>query len=443
MGGAYTAVAEGIDGATSNAASPGVREPFSFGWVDYDVDLDVSLPGEYLSTDFDNRGPQQDARLQSTVDGFFYLHGGAQLQLGELGVSATAELFQYTVNPATGGTGVSLEYGRYHALVGYGLFDNQLVIGSGLRIVTLQVSGTGGAAGHSGTLLTLDGAGPEVGAILKPDGLPFRLGATLRSEVGATVAGVAGQVGGLFGAGGGQPSGPVVVQDGFILPAKATLPWELETGFAFQLGPRPLNPAWLNPYDMESPVRDRIQEARARRELDYAHELDESPPEERSARERGQAAHEAAIRRIEDQELDAESQRLRATRVARNANWPRERITVFGSLLITGKSTRAVSLEGFATQTMQAVGESISVTPRVGIESEPIHDLLVGRVGSYLEPSRFSDGTARQHFTIGGDLKLLPFSPWGIFGDQVWRLTVAADLAPRYQNFGIGLGAWH
>jgi hypothetical protein len=64
-------------------------------------------------------------------------------------------------------------------------------------------------------------------------------------------------------------------------------------------------------------------------------------------------------------------------------------------------------------------------------------------VGSYLEPSRFEQGTTRQHFTFGGDVRLFPFSPWGIFGDQVWRVTVAADLAPRYQNFGIGIGAWH
>ena len=58
MAGAYTAVAEGIDGATVNAASPAVREPFSFDWVDYDVDVDFSLPGAYGGTDFDNHGPR-------------------------------------------------------------------------------------------------------------------------------------------------------------------------------------------------------------------------------------------------------------------------------------------------------------------------------------------------------------------------------------------------
>ena len=85
----------------------------------------------------------------------------------------------------------------------------------------------------------------------------------------------------------------------------------------------------------------------------------------------------------------------------------------------------------------------MSLSPRVGIESEPIPNWVVARVGSYLEPSRFDEGTARQHFTFGGDLKLGAFSPWGIFGDEVWRLKLAVDLAPRYQNIGIGLGAWH
>jgi hypothetical protein len=32
---------------------------------------------------------------------------------------------------------------------------------------------------------------------------------------------------------------------------------------------------------------------------------------------------------------------------------------------------------------------------------------------------------------------------FGIVGDQVWRLTGVADLAPRYENLGLAIGAWH
>jgi hypothetical protein len=467
VGGAYTALAEGIDGAPVNAASPAVREPFSYDWFDWDFALDASLPGAYGGTDFDNYGPNNSLQLQETVNSFLYLHAGALVQMGALGVSATAEFFQYGISPRTGsGSGVTLVYGRYHALVGYGLLDDQVVIGAGARIVTLDVKSAQGSLTEGQTLLTLNGAGPEAGLVWKPNAYPFRVGTTFRSAVSATVAGFGNQVGGFLGesfgesggnsapssaptaTGGGEicPPGRAVragLCHGFVLPATATVPWELETGFAVQLGPRPINPPWLDPHVMERPVHDRIDKMRAARRAQYARELAATPQAERGAKLRAQAANEEVLRGIEDQELDAESASLRSVRVARNNNWPRERITILGSLLVTGTSTNAVSLEGFANQELLTVGQSISLSPRIGIESEPIPNWLNARVGSYLEPSRFATGTARQHFTAGADIKLFPFSPWGIFGDRVWRLTIVADLAPRYQNYGIGLGAWH
>jgi hypothetical protein len=444
MAGAFTALAAGIDGATVNAAAPAVREPFSFDWFDWDLDVDASLPGAYGGTDFDNRGPDADPQTKAIVNGFLYAHAGAQVQLGQLGASGTAEFFQYAVHPSKGTSGVTLVYGRYHALVGYGLLDNQLIVGGGLRIVTLQVKSDGSSLTSGQTLLTLDGAGPEAGAVFKPNGLPFRLGTTVRSSVGASVAGVVGQVGGIFG-GGGTPeaSGQLQEAGGFVLPSRATLPWELETGFAFQLGPSPINPPWLDPHEMEREVRTRIARARASRASEDEREAAATPPADRAATRRAQLERERVLEHVEDEELAAESSRLRAIRVAREGNWPRERITVLGSLLITGASSNAVSLEGFTTKTQEFVGRNVSLTPRVGIESEPVSNWVHGRVGTYLEPSRFDDGTVRQHFTFGADVKLFKFSPFGIFGDQVWRLNLSADLAPRYQNFGLGFGAWH
>jgi hypothetical protein len=439
MGGAYTALAEGIDGANVNAASPAVREPFSFDWFDYDIDLDASLPGAYGGTDFDNRGPNPEPKSRAIIDGFLYAHAGLQVQLGEVGTSASAEFFQYDVRPATGGQGLTLLYGRYHALVGYGAADNQIVLGAGVRVVTLQVKAEGSSIAAGQTLLTLDGVGPEVGAVYKPNGLPFRFGATLRSPVSASVAN------GFLGLGGGSSptSGGVQREAGLVLPARATQPWELETGFVFQLGPRPLNPAWLDPHDMEGAVRRRIARQRLSRQKEYARELAAAPAGDVERLRHEQELREIPKRLIEEIELDSAAKHLRDVRAAREVNWPRERITILGSLLVTGASDNAVSLEGFETQTQVAVGRKISLTPRVGIESEPVPNWVHARVGSYLEPSRFDDGTARQHFTFGADVKLFHFSPWGIFGDEVWRINFSADLAPRYQNFGIGLGAWH
>jgi hypothetical protein len=70
-------------------------------------------------------------------------------------------------------------------------------------------------------------------------------------------------------------------------------------------------------------------------------------------------------------------------------------------------------------------------------------DALQLRTGSYIEPSRYDDGRSRQHFTFGFDVRLGAWSAFGIAGDQIWRFTSALDLAPRYQNFGVSVGAWH
>jgi hypothetical protein len=66
-----------------------------------------------------------------------------------------------------------------------------------------------------------------------------------------------------------------------------------------------------------------------------------------------------------------------------------------------------------------------------------------GRVGSYLEPSRFTDGFGRQHFTFGADVRLADFNFFGLLGDTVWRASFVGDVAPRYSNFGLAVGAWH
>lgn len=70
-------------------------------------------------------------------------------------------------------------------------------------------------------------------------------------------------------------------------------------------------------------------------------------------------------------------------------------------------------------------------------------DLLRFRAGVYVEPSRFVDGTARQHFTFGSDVKLFAWNILGLFPGRIWRLSAFLDVAPRYQNFGFAIGVWH
>jgi len=429
LGGAYIASAEGVEGAAVNSASPAVRDAYSYRWFDYDVILGTSILGTLSDTDFDNHGATRAGENRARVGDFFQLTFGALLQFGRLGITGTGDLQQYTLASRSSTTpGLTISIGRWKALGAYGLFDGQLIVGGGFRAATMQIQQAGD------TLFTMTGIAPEVGALLMPDDVPWRIGTTFRATVS----------GGPFGSDKTtvDPSGVRKAGD-VILPSQVVLPWEAEAGIAYQLGPRPLNPPWQNPHDQEAPVRQRIAADRAAREAKYAAELARTPPEDRRALEVRFAREEEALRELEDARLDAESKRLYRIRRARYYNWPRERILLLASVLLTGPSQNAVSVEGFLDQRRQLVGQTVSFTPRLGIEGEPLPDRLRARVGTYVEPSRYEDGVARQHFTFGGDVKLFYFDLWGLIGETTWKVAFYVDVAPRYTNGGIGIGTWH
>ena len=116
---------------------------------------------------------------------------------------------------------------------------------------------------------------------------------------------------------------------------------------------------------------------------------------------------------------------------------------LLGSVLLTGPSDQAVALEGFVNRERELVGRRVSFSPRLAVETEPVPNYLKFRAGVYFEPSRFTDGTARQHFTFGSDVKLFAWDVLGLISEQTWRLSAFIDVAPRYQNFGFAIGAWH
>jgi hypothetical protein len=430
LGGATTSVAEGVTGAAVNAAAPAVREPFSVNWVDVDVDAGVSFPGAFAKMDYDNHG----TNAPDQVNNFLYAEFGLQVQAGNFGVSATGDLLRYTV--ASQGN-LDLTAGRYHVLGAYGIADDQFVVGAGIRAVTMQLAqGTSLTSTFNpvGASLTMSGLGPEVGTIIKPNNLPFRVGATFRAPVTGSDLG-AGET--------TTDSHGVVRSGGVIIPDSITLPWEVEAGFAVQVGPRPLNPAWINPHDQDAPVRKAILWARERRANADLATLAETVPEHRAQRQAELARQEQAIEAVEGQHLAIEEARLKAERKARYQNWPRPKILVVASVLVTGPSANAIPLEDFFNQTHEPYGDHVTVSPRVGIEAEPIPSYLKGRIGSYLEPSRFYDVAPRQHFTAGFDVKLFRWEGFGLFPGQVWRISGVADVAPRYTDWGISLGAWH
>jgi hypothetical protein len=435
VGGAYVASAEGTEGTTVNSASPAVRNPYSTTWFDYDLAIGVSFPGAFTSSDFDNHGDNANLPAQhANVGNFTDIDLGGTLQFGGLGVSVAGDLQQFSLTTATPGQpALTLQIGRWKGLAAYGMFDGQLAVGGGVRVVTMQVLQDG-----SGTLLDMAGASPEAGALLMPTGAPWRIGVTGRAPVsGGVGVGFLGQQ--IFPG----PTHQTPVPGNLVVPSHVVMPWELEAGIAYQLGPRPLNPGWPNPHAQESRLHDEIEEDRARRRAEGEAELAGLAPQARKARERELAAEEKSLRAIEDDHLADQREELHRSRKARYANWPREHILLLASVLVTGKSPNAVSEEGFLDQRQETVGRSVNVTPRLGLEGEPVPNHLTLRTGTYVEPSRYDGGTARQHFTFGLDVRLVPLTFWGLFPDDPWKLGIFVDLAPRYTNWGFGLGTWH
>jgi hypothetical protein len=429
LAGAFAAYAEGVDAIDSNAAAVAVRAPYSLEWFDFDLTFGVGFPATFRRTDFDN-----DGAVGFTYSDFLFYTLGAQVELGPWGIGLLGDFQQYDVVSATSGSnlGGTETLGRLHALIGRYFFDGRLTIGAGARIVTLSVDTT--QNGNPTNQLTMNGIGPEIGVLLKPDYEPWRLGATFR-------AGVTGRSS-SDSAGGGSTA--------LLRPASISLPWELELGAAIQVGPRPLNPRWLDPHEQESRVRQQIEEDRSLRQAAQEAEIEGIRDETQRAERREQLAYqESFVRRQEDEQLESASARLLLERKARYANWPRERITVLLALLVSGKSDDAVGLETlFAAQAgntstlFKRSGQSLSYSPRLGLEGEPVPDRIQTRIGTYIEPSRFGR-IARQHFTFGFDVKLFSWSVFGVAGDQIWRIGAVTDLAPRYQSFGVSIGAWH
>ncbi|MEI7892095.1 MAG: hypothetical protein WCI05_03335 [Myxococcales bacterium] len=429
LGGAYAAAAEGVEGAAVNAASPAVREAYSPGWWDHDISLGASVLSTLGNTDFDNRGPTQGGTTKSRVGDFYELSFGLNLQFGYWGTTATAQVQQYNLAAQSGLEGLTMQVWRFKALLAYGLLGGQLVVGGGVRVALVSISMFQGISTPN-ELLRMLGAGPELGVVVLPDRTQWRLGATVRTPI--TVQGSGGDT---------DPTGVRHVGS-IVLPGELRLPWEAELGVAYQLGPRPLNPSWPNPRDQEADLRRRIDLDRTGRQVETGKALTGLQGAAFESARLELERQEQASRALEDQELAALSDRLRAVRKARYANWPRERILLLASVLVTGSSDNSVSVAGFLEQKRELVGQTVSFAPRFGMEGEPLHDRMKLRVGTYLEPSRYPDGTARQHVTFGADVKLFPFNVWGLVGATTWRLSSYLDVAPRYINGGIGLGVW-
>jgi len=447
LAGTFVAMADGIDGDTQNPASPAVRVPYSYSDVDFELGASLTFPGGLgRSGDFFNSGTanpdgKDGAPSRTHVSAgnkrYVFLNGAFNLQIDRWGFGVTADLQQYSLKrpgqPSDPKNELTAQIMQNHFLSAYSFADDQLVVGVGARVVTLNVSTRQTILSSGVDSLNTTGVGIETGFIWRPNGERVRVGGAVRSAVSAETSGRV-----LFT---GLPNE-------LWLPNRLTLPWDLSFGTAVQLGRRPLNPRWVSPSELLAHKKRYLAWQARERARRTRESLDQARREGRcdlAELERVLTATDAAEADLDKLELARAERDVRKQLRARYEAMPRFHALLMSSLLLTGTVPQGVGIEGFLDRTVQRSGQQISVSPRSAVEIEPVPHWVQARAGFYFEPTRFSanaDG-GRSHATLGADVKLLPWDVFGTFPERTWwRVTGAFDAARDYLSWGIAVGVW-
>lgn len=430
MGGAYTALAFGIDGAPWNPAAYATRTAWELDWFEWELLVGFLLPGSFSDLDFFNSG--RDEGL--VAKGFLFFDTGYRLQFGEVGLGISLRFQSFTVETPEGDVDVTLVVGNYGWARSF--FEGQLVVGVGARTAGLTMSGAGGE------IVDFDGTGPEAGVVVAPADQPFRVGLAARMPVESV------QIGRR------DTGTPVSEAGGFVLPERVYMPWEVQAGVTWQLGPRRLNNAWSDEGTPAQRVRealtvrrmDREREQLARELAKEGRSIDAGDPFRwlpRRAQDPGFWEAERARRQAEDEAFDDEVERREDALDAAYEARPRQYLLLSAELLLIGPTPRGVGFDGFLEQVRRRSGEAVSFGVRVGGEAEPWHNVLKIRAGSYLEPSRQTGSTLRLHGTAGFDVRLFRWDLFGLLAPFDLRAGATIDVAERYLDWGIGVGFWH
>jgi hypothetical protein len=236
LAGAYAPIAEGVEGMRVNTAAPAVRPLHSYKRTDYDLSLSFTSPGTLKNTDFDNNGVPG-----FTYTSFLFSEVGALVQTGSWGFGLALSSQHYVLGQPGDAVRpdqtLDVSLGRVNLQAARAFLGGELIAGAGFRGVLLDMSITTPDAEEI-TVAHLEGGSPELGLLWTPHHLPLRVAVSGRTRVR----------GGVQEDSPGKPDeqGDLRV-DGRYLPSTIELPWEFELGFAYQLGPRPLNAPWPLP----------------------------------------------------------------------------------------------------------------------------------------------------------------------------------------------------
>ncbi len=209
MGGAQVAAAEGSAGNLTNPAAVALRTATSKGSWDWDFHL--SAIDAIKTNDADNNGIVEGERqIFKPVQSY-----GIMYQRRRVGFGVTA-MIQNRLVSEEGETPVVTNSYTVDLLFGMNFFDEQLVTGAALRLAGMSIHSDGDQVFSQADI------GTHLGAVYKPAGQNYRIGAALIKSFGAKQD-VSGNC---------DPFNCV----GYILPNRVQIPWRLSTGFAWRFG---------------------------------------------------------------------------------------------------------------------------------------------------------------------------------------------------------------
>jgi hypothetical protein len=436
LAGAFVGMGEGLDGAAQNPAAPAYRFPWSRGHFDYELGFSFMSSASVSNTDFFNSGKHVRGDEE-----FLFLDLALALQFGRWGFAFSTGLQQYTLGRGTDTDSAErlvAQFALSHALAAYAFADGQLLIGAGQRSSVLSVGNENDIDNDEQVLFQALGAGYEAGLLIRPNEQPYRIGAAIRSAVDAKPS--------------TKSKVAVLYEDdpdnALYLPNRVVVPWNVSVGFAMQLGPRPLNPRFLDPNrvteELDRYLQYRARERARKRAIAERRALaaKRDPSGELRALDAELATESAldALHRVRtEKELDRELEQ-------RYLSLARFHVLISASLEVLGPVDDAVGVASFIDRRVQRSGRHASYSPRLGVETEPIAHWLRVRAGSYLEPTRFDDNPhgSRLHGTFGFDQRVLAWDVFGLFPEgSIFRAAGSLDLARDYFGWGVALGLWH
>ena len=236
--------------------------------------------------------------------------------------------------------------------------------------------------------MSVAGVGFQGGMIFKPVNHQYRVGATFKSAVTPALD--------------SQRDG---TEDSAYRTSAIRLPWQASAGFAYQFGPRRLNPPFFSAEAQVMTLRHRIEQDRARRERAVA-EAERAVESEPSAENRQrlallEAKHDVEAE-AEDESLDKSVERAEKSLRREYLSRPRSYVLLTTELLALAQATAAsVSARTIRTKPRAGVGTEPHLVAAHRARDRSDREWLKLRAGSYWEPARVDTAKDRTHGTFG------------------------------------------